>query len=398
VWISNSYSNDGITNIQVNQRDMQILGPDAVEFNGTGRPGYDIPVALYDAVGSGTADSSTNVTDPDFEIPSEWKYALGLTYTSDDDYVMTADILVSQKNDSAIIKNLADGVVGTAPDGRPIYSNVNHSRASDFLLTNVEGNDAESTVVSFSLAKSFDNGFNFTASYAFTEAKDVHPMTSSVAFSNYHNIAVSDPENPQLSRSNYEIPHRFTLNLSYTHEFFEGYATKFNLFGQANEGTPYTYTFTSGTSGLGFNDVDRQLLYVPLVNDPKVIYGPEFDLAAFNSFIAAEGLEKYRGSIMPRNPLDSDWWVKFDIRIEQEFMGFYEDHKASAFFVIENVGNLIKDEWGVLKQGTLLQGAVEASITDDNLYSYDTFEGPTPQSIQNTGSLWEIRMGVKYKF
>ncbi|MCJ8272029.1 MAG: TonB-dependent receptor, partial [Psychrosphaera sp.] len=398
VWISNSYSNDGISNIQVSERGMQILGPDAVAFNGSGLPGYDIPQSLYDEVGSGTADSSTNVTDPDFEIPSEWKYALGLTYTTDDDYVVTADLLVSHKNDSAVIKNLADAQVATAPDGRPVYDSVNHSRNSDFLLTNVKGRDAESTVVSFGVNKTFDNGLKFSASYAFTEALDVHPMTSSVAFSNYHNIAVSDPENPQLSRSNYEIPHRFTLNLAYTHEFMEGYATKINLFGQANEGRPYGYSFTSRTGGLGFNNADRQLLYVPLMDDPLVVYADGFNIGAFNDFIASEGLEDYRGQIMPRNALDSDWWVKFDLRVEQEFMGFSEDHKASAFFVLENVGNFIKDDWGVMKQGNLLQGAVEAHITDDGQYSYDRYTIPTPQSRSDSASQWEIRVGVKYKF
>jgi hypothetical protein len=46
-----------------------------------------------------------------------------------------------------------------------------------------------------------------------------HPMNSSVAFSNYHNIAVWDPQDPEQSTSNYEIPHRFTLSLGYSHEF-----------------------------------------------------------------------------------------------------------------------------------------------------------------------------------
>ena len=88
-----------------------MLGPDAVAFNGSGRPGYDIPLPLYDEVGSGSVDSDTNVTDPDFEIPSEWKYALGMTFISDDDYVFTADVLLARKNDSAVIRNLADGQV-----------------------------------------------------------------------------------------------------------------------------------------------------------------------------------------------------------------------------------------------------------------------------------------------
>jgi hypothetical protein len=223
-------------------------------------------------------------------------------------------------------------------------------------------------------------------------------MTSSVAFSNYHNIEVSDPENPSLAHSNYEIPHRYTFNFGYTHEFFAGYETDINLFGQANQGHPYSYTFTSRSGGLGFNDRDRQLLYVPLLDDPNVVYADDFDLAGFNEFIAAEGMEKYRGRILPRNSLNSDWWVKFDLRVEQEFMGFNEDHKASVFFVVENLGNLLNDKWGVLKQGSFLQGAIEADITEDNKYAFERFTNPTTQSRSDTASQWEIRVGVNYKF
>ena len=395
VWISNSYSNDGIRNIQENTRNMVLLGPDAVDFVGGGTPGYAIPQPLYDEVGSGTADSDTNVMDPDFEVPSEWKYALGMTYTTADDYVFMADILLSRKRDSAIIKNLAFEVVDTAPDGRPVYDSVNHPFSNDFMLTNSDAN-GKSDVLSLSVAKSFDSGFSFSASYAYTKATDVHPMTSSVAFSNYHNIAVTDSENLTVATSNYQIPHRFTLNLRYTHQFFDGYDTKFSLFGQANEGQPYGYNFDRGSSGFGYNDANRQLFYVPLADDPIVTYA-EGVKAELDAFIAKEGLEGYRGSIMPRNALDSDWWVKFDFRVEQEIMGFTEGHKASAFLVVENIGNLLNDDWGVLKQGSSLSSIVETSITDDGKYLYEDFTG-SEQSTVNRASLWEIRLGVKYKF
>lgn len=396
VWISNSYSNDGISNIQDSIKDVQILGAGAIDYNGTGQPGYDIPQSLYDDIGSGTADSSTNTTDPNFEIPSEWKYSLGLTYVTADEYVLMADVLYTEKQDSATISNLADEIVATAPDGRPVYDSVNHSRNSDFLLTNVKGEDAKSTILSFSVSKEYDNGFAFSASYAYTDAQDVHPMTSSVAFSNYHDIAVSDPESPQLATSNYEIPHRFTLNLTYSHEIFSGYQTHFSVFGQLNQSHPYTYSFSNDSSGLGFNDKDRQLLYIPTENDSTVIYGDDFDQQAFNNFIASEGLT--RGQIMDRNELEGKWWAKFDIRIEQEFMGFMAGHKSSAYFVIKNVGNMLNDDWGVLKEGDFLQGAVTASITNDGEYSYDEFHNPSSSSRVTDPSLWEMRIGIKYDF
>jgi hypothetical protein len=396
VWISNSYSNDGVRNIQSSVRDVQILGVDAIAYNGTGLPGYDIPQSLFDEIGSGSSDSDTNVTDPNFEIPSEWKYALGLTYVTESEYVLLADLLYTDKQDAAIVQNLANEQVDTAPDGRPIYFGVNHGRNNDFLLTNVKGDSGDTTVLSFAVSKEYDNGLAFTASYAFTDANDVHPMTSSVAFSNYHEIAVSDSENPGVTTSNYEIPHRFTLNVTYAHEFFDGYETQFSLFGQANQTNPYDYNFNSRSDGFGFNNNNRQLLYVPTAGDSKVVYSADFDQQAFNDFIESEGLT--RGRIMQRNELDGSWWTKFDLRVEQKLPSFRDGDNASAFLVVENFGNLLNDDWGVLKQGSFLQSAVTTSITDEGKYSFDSFSSPTAQSRVTDASLWEIRIGVKYDF
>lgn len=390
VWISNSYSNDGVRNIQVNQRGMQILGDNAVAFNGNGQPGFDIPQDLYDKVGQGGADADVNVTDPNFEIPSEWKFSLGGTYITENDYVFNVDYLYTDKQDSAIVKNLAYEQTGVAPDGRPVYQG-----GSDFLLTNVKGDDAYSQILSLAMNKSFDNGVDLALSYAYTIAKDVHPMTSSVAFSNYHGVAVSDSENPGLATSNYEIPHRFTMSVSYNHEIFDGYETKFNLFGQAQQTNPYSYAFDSRSGGLGYNDNSRQLLYVPTLDDSQVVYGDDFDQAAFNEWVESEGLT--RGKINNRNSIDGDWWVTLDFKVEQEFMGFGEGQKGSAYFVIKNIGNMLNDDWGVLETGSPLQSAVSANIVNGQ-YVFNEFKDPSGTSVESRPSLWEMRIGVKYTF
>ncbi|HDY93411.1 MAG TPA: TonB-dependent receptor [Pseudoalteromonas sp.] len=391
VWISNSYSNDGVRNVQINQKNMQILGADAVPFNGSGLPGYDIPQSLYDTVGLGGADADVNVTDSRFEIPSEWKFSLGGTYITEDNYVFNVDYLYTDKKDSAIVQNLAYEQTGTAPDGRPIYTG-----GSDFLLTNVNGDDAYSHILSFGMSKSFDNGIDLSLSYAYTESKDVHPMTSSVAFSNYHGIAVSDSENPGVATSNYEIPHRFTMSLAYSYELFDGYDTKFNLFGQASKTSPYSYSYENENNfTFGYNDNARQLLYIPNVDDSLVTYGPDFDLDGFNEWIGNEGLS--RGEILDRNSIDGAWWVTFDLKVEQEFAGFKDGHKGAAYFTIANIGNMLNDDWGVLESGSSLQSAVTADIVDGK-YVYNNFNKPAGDSIEVNPSLWELRVGIKYDF
>ncbi len=396
VWISNSYSNDGVRNRQFNERNVRLLGPNAAALVGQGRPGYDVPQSLFDRVGGSAVDVSTNVTDPNFKIPSEWKYALGATYTFLDGYTLSADVIHSKKQDSALITDLALDQTATAPDGRPVYTS-RRGFDNDFMLTNRKNDDGKSTTVSMSLSKKYENGVNATLGYAFVDAKDVHPMNSSVAFSNYHFVAASDTQNLSLATSDYEIPHRFTLNLSYAHEFISGYETRFSLFGQIVRSNSYGYTFNRSSTGLGFNDASRQLLYVPTLNDTQVVFVSEQNKAAFNDWVTEQNLDGFRGSIMPRNAISGSWWNKFDIRVEQQFAGFSPNHKGSVYLVMENIGNFIDDDWGVVKEGSSQTPAVTASINTQGQYVYN-FRKPTAENRRLEPSLWEVRLGLSYKF
>lgn len=424
VWLSNNYSNNGIT--QVEQSLFSLDGAPDTLFNiataGGGRPGYDIPQVLVDAIASGTADSGVNVLDPNFEIPSSLKLSLGGTYYFDmpgsfmDGFALNADWLYSESRDSAVITDLTLAQTGTAPDGRPIYRGVDRSdadcvdptaaacsgRSQDFALTNVQGSDGSQQVFSFSFDKDWDNGVSLSLGYAYTESEDVNPMTSSVAFSNFANIAVSDPNDPGVANSNYLIPHRLTLKLSYDWELIDGYPTRITLFGSRNQGRPYSYSYTSGFmfgDSVGF--IDRPLLYIPTgASDPNVTFGAGFNQNAFFDFVQTSGLGEYAGGIAPRNAFFSAYWTKFDLRLEQQLPGFMDGHHSSLFVVVENLGNLIRDDWGVLYESSFprYQSVVDASIDGSGNYVYNEFFSPTSQSRATDASLWEVRIGLRYDF
>ncbi|MFL3651712.1 MAG: carboxypeptidase regulatory-like domain-containing protein [Pseudoalteromonas sp.] len=410
VWLSNSYSNDGITQITSQIRGVDLFNTPNV--NG-GTPGYEVPQSQFDTIAGteiGSGDSNVNAVDPDFELPSEWKYSLGATYTTENDYVISLDYLFSKKKDAATLIDL--GLVNsgqTTFDGRPLYSgkedtlNPGETRSRDYLLTNVSGNSGDSSVISLGISKQYDNGINASFGYAYTDSNDVNPMTSSVADSNYSNLALTDPSNPGVATSDYEIPHRFTLTLGYSHEFVDGFATRFNLFGEAYKGLPYSYVFNNSdntfgdTNNYGFGS--RQLLYVPLENDPNVVYDMTADeINEFNEFISSEGLE--RGKITGRNSQNSDWFVKFNFKLTQELPGFMEGHKGEAFFVIDNLTNLLNDDWGVLKKGTFVGNrVVSTSIDDEGRYVYSGFNSNNVgTTTENSASVWQMRVGVRYTF
>ena len=402
VWLSNSYSNDGITNISANQFGSIDLFATPNVNNGT--PGFEIPQSQFDAVADtviGSGDSTANAVDPDFEIPSEWKYSLGATYTTENEYVISLDYLYSKKKDAASTRDIAlqDSGENTF-DGRPIYESI-EGRKEEYLLTNVTGDSGDSSVISLAVSKMFDNGVSVNFGYAYTDSDDVNPMTSSVAGSNYGNIALTDPGNPGVASSDYEIPHRFTMTLGYSHEFVDGFATRFNLFGEAYKGLPYSYTFdgSDGTFGDSNGNGNRQLLYVPLENDPNVVYDMSAaDINEFNEFIASNGLK--RGQTTSRNAENSDWFVKFNFKVTQELPGFMEGHKGEAFFVIDNLTNLLNDDWGVLKKGPFVGASmISTSIDEEGRYVYSDFnKNNANTSVQSDASLWQMRVGVRYTF
>jgi len=446
VWLSNAYSNDGFSVIQAREGDCGIrsvnVNPDEnlttvpLGQDGTGRPMYDAPQECFTYVQGEAGNSGVNGVDPNFKIPSNWKFSLGGTWMFDagplgEGYMLNGDVVFSRAQDSALYRDDTLIQYSTAPDGRPVYfqgdksvagcesdpwGNVGGCRrqfTSDFILGNVSGDDAESLSLSATLSKEHDWGLSWTFGYAYTESEDVSPMTSSVAFSNWVLAGVADYNNPDLSTSNYEIPHRFILRMTYKKDFFGDNTTRFSLFGQSNEGRPYSFTFDDQemfiSQGFFNGSDDRSLLYMPSgPTDPNVVFDPGFDQDAFFAFAAANGLTGYGGQIVPRNSANSDWWTKFDLRVSQELPGFDEEHYASVYFTIENLGNLLNDEWGVLYERGFPRTApiAEASYIDvngtpndhsDDLYSFDAFI-PQDQSRSASASLWSLRIGFNYNF
>ena len=403
VWLSNNFSNDGATLIEARERVLDnIYGRGNWDFStipwtGDGRPLWNVPQDMFDFVGSGSTDGNVDAIDPDFKLPRNWKFSLGGTYELGDGYIINADLLYTKSEESAIVvrPNLVE--VAIAPDGRPVYDNT-RGFLNDTILTNVQGKDATALNLSLGINKAYDNGFDWSFGYAYTKAKDVNPMTSSTSSSNYGNVAVYDPNNPGLAISNYSIPHRFTARLSYEAYWWGENRTKFSLFGAANQGRPYSYVF-------GFDDGDtfgdarnfRHLLYVPTgPSDPLVVFEDGFDQAAFFDFVAKEGLKP---GIQKRNDHLSDWWVSFDLRVEQEIPGFFGSDRFSAFVVIKNFCNMLNDDWCVLREAGFprTDDVVDMEIVDGK-YLYESFINPGGQSRATDASLWEMRVGLKYTF
>lgn len=361
VWLSNNFSANNV--LQFGQRGRSFGYTDgsrslfdddvvyvAVEDGVPNGPGYGIPQELYDAVANGVGDNfEINYLDPDFELPSEWKFALGATHIFAGDYVGTVDLLVTRTQDAAIVLRGDLEQTGTNEDGYPIYDSV---REASFVLTNADV-DSTSTSFSTSLSKEYDNGLDWRLGYAYSNAKDVQPMTSSVAFSNYTSRAFFDPQEQVSSLSNYNIKHRFTAVLNYTTELFDGLETRFSLYGSSNSGQPYSITYDGTIDPYGFT--------------------PYLD---FQSIVLRPGSQ--------RNDQKGSWWTKVDMRVTQELPAFADGHSGEIYLVVDNLTNFIRDDWGIQEQ-----------VSFPNTVDEDS---TVAESIVGDSSLYQIKAGFAYRF
>ena len=401
VWLSNNYSNNGVTLFE-----YRVRGGNLADFTypNSGRPFFEVPQEGINAVANAAGRGPVNALDPSFEIPSEWKFALGTVMDLDLPYVgdfrFQGDVLYTKVNESAVVVPLGYTRTGTAPDGRPIYG----GNTNDFLLTNAS-EKGESLVLSGVVSKEYDNGVDWSLAYAYTDAEDTNPMTSSVAFSNFANYTTSDPVNIPTSTSDYEIAHRFTLRVNWEKDFVKDYTTRFSMFANRNSGAPYSYTFARNSVIEGPFTSSRQLAYIPNgVGDPLI--SPLSNAAAVDALVnfinSSDVLSDERGGIAPRNIANDRWWTKVDLRISQDLPGFRQADRTQAFMVIENFTNLINSDWGLLREHGF-PGSAElygiSGIDANGRYIISSFNpNVDADSVLVNPSLWSIRVGVKYEF
>ena len=310
------------------------------------------------------------------------------------------------KQDSAfwIDASLHDADVTVAADGERLIYADNDGRY-DLMLTNSDV-DGRSLIFISSLDKAWDNGASFSLSYTNQDITDVNPGTSSTAGSNYRfssGVNRNDPAG-QLGRSGFEIEHRFVLNLGYTNEFFEGYATRMNLFWERRSGNPLTYTTNFDRSVLD-NSLSPEFTsgnftsYIPTEGDPNVVYTDPTLEADLIAEIARRGLGGYAGGYAPKNSGTTPWINNVDLNISQEIPGLFDGHKGTFSIVIDNLLNLIDSSQGKFVDNsfnTVRLYDVD-SIDDQGRYVIDRVRADTNR-FNAYESAWKIKMGVKYTF
>jgi hypothetical protein len=208
-----------------------------------------------------------------------------------------------------------------------------------------EGGGNQATV---GVSRPMMQGWSWSLAYTYTTAKEVSPLTSSVANSNWNGRSVFNPNENVASNSNYLIKDRFNGSLMWERAFFGKYKTRVGFFAEGRRGKPYSWIYGNDINGDG---VVNDLMYIPKgPGSGEVVFlgDTATDKTNENKFwdtVNANGI-KTRGGVVSRNDTFNPWTNTLDARFTQELPGFVKEHKSVISLDIFNVGNLLNKKWG----------------------------------------------------
>jgi len=335
-----------------------------------------------------------------------------------DEWLFSADLLFSEVNDAYHITEDRRSVVGTAPDGRPIYD----EPGADYVTRNTS--KGSGTVFTLSAAKSFDTKaglFDLTLGYTNTDMDELRSYNRFVTFETHVFDTGTDHNNPVVAPSRYEVEDRFTATLGWQKEIFGDNVTSMGLMYTARSGRHYSYVFGSagiptfgGTLFADFGGetdiVGNQLFYVPTGPSDPFISGDAGFLADLDEFIDGDKcLKGHRGSIVTRNNCSTGWTNILSVRFMQEIK--FGESSFDVMLDIENLGNLLNDDWGRVESYSAPSVVAPANVSIpvaggpyllEATSSYN--EAPSADSIISSPeiaalpSVYRIQLGVRFRF
>jgi hypothetical protein len=393
VWLSNQFGNTGI--------EFRRLG---LSFRATNRiPFVPDPNAQPTSLGSAFSNE-IDLIEPDYNYPSlvrgniAYDRELGVF-----GLIGSVELLFSTNINDIKYQNLNLREVGTRPDGRPLYArNLVPSLSDVILLTNTGEGDAWSLM--FKVDRPYRDRMFMSASYLYGRSRSIMDGTSSQAASNWGNVYVpGDPNNPPVTRSNFDPGHRITVSGAYDIPLGSGVTATASIFYNGQSGRPYSLSYNLDYNGdtRGFND----LVYIPSSeNEVQFLNGTFGD---FQNFINAEDcLAEFTGQIHERNACRAPWTNTLDFRLNVGLP--FRRVKAEITWDILNLINLFNSDKGLVQyanfnQLTVIRPTFAADGTPiyniSGLFGGGVLRDPQELMVRDDlRSRWQMQLGARIRF
>ncbi|MGF1532528.1 MAG: TonB-dependent receptor domain-containing protein [Bernardetiaceae bacterium] len=423
VWLSNQVNGSGVIRNGLGDEGASLGTSD----NPFGRPVVFNPdVTAYKpspAEFETQLGNELNITDEDFKLPQVWRTNFAADYVLPGGIVATAEFIYTRDVSTPIAVNPVvrdpDGFLA-GPDPRPYWQG-NYSNDPDFRnvfqLTNAD-KQGDYYSITLQAQKRFDFGLNFMVAYTHSRARDYGLGGGSQAISLWSSIVSSDRNNPDISFTRFDIPHRLIGSLSYN----IGKYTTVSLFYEGASNGRYSYTYSGN-----FGDASNRLMYVP--NNPNELVFQEFTAGgrtvtvqeqrdAFGAYVdRSDYLSEQKGKVSERNGAVLPWVNRFDFRLVQNIplgnytlLGQKYNNRLQFTFDILNIGNMFNSEWGVQQtpiQSNLLNYRGRDAqnqpiyrlnfVPGTNEFPSEFSDKPT-RAIIGTSQVWRAQIGFRFLF
>ncbi|HTO95081.1 MAG TPA: carboxypeptidase regulatory-like domain-containing protein, partial [Bacteroidota bacterium] len=365
VWVSNQYSNTGVDFYTVTTAPTHFIA----DPYGQPKTATTLPTAEVD------------LSDPNFKAPSVVRWNIGFdkklpyditatiegvfSLTINDVYYKNLNLYATQTNPLVGRPDMTPG--GVIPgEGRPVWGKISDTNATKFntvwrnnlfspgvfLVTNTtQGSNSN---VTFQVQRNAPSGLNGNLSYTWGMAKDINSGNSTTASSGWRfNPTQGDPNNPQLTYSQWDRRHLIVAALSYRQDWGDGFVTDLGVFYSGRSGRPFSYLVSGDVNGDGRTDND--LFYIPrdasdiiLTNTAGTADLPKTD-AAYAQLMAFINADPYlsanKGKISDRMGGREPWNDEIDMRLTQD-IPVIAGHNIQITLDILNVLNLLNSAKG----------------------------------------------------
>ncbi|MGQ0537336.1 MAG: carboxypeptidase regulatory-like domain-containing protein [Gemmatimonadaceae bacterium] len=374
--------------------------------------------------GSTLAQSfDVNAMDPDFEFPQVWTTDLAVDQQLPWGLLGTLEMIYGKDLNAIYMRN-ADLVAPrrTLPDGRPFYGGAGNNElnadfgAGIYVIDNTD--EGYNFNVTGQLRKTL-GATDLSAGYSYTQAKNNLKSTEIASVLWQNQPVQGDPNNPELSHSEFGQQHRIVGSASYTKSWSPSLRTQVGLFAEVSQGNRfggaggnrYSFIYSGDVNGDGAGGND--LIYIPRsqgeINLETYTEGGRTFTAQdqwnrLNAFIEQDKyLRDHRGEIAERFGALNPWYTNLDLRVLQDFAmpSGGTRHAFQLSIDVLNVGNLINSDWGVRKV------ASAAATSPLRLVRFNAagapvfnFTGPAKTFIDDPGlfSRWRAQVGLRYFF
>lgn len=403
VWVGNVISNPGAN------PNLYPAGPQIpTKYGSTLQQSFDV-----------------NAMDPDFTFPQVWTTSVGVDKVLAGNMTATVDVMYAKDLNSIFMRN-ADLVAPqrTLRDGRPFFGGAGANELNSDFGAGIYVIDNTDEGYSFNISGVLRKQFGASASgglgYSHTRARNNLKSTEIASVLWQNQPVQGDPNNPELSYSEFGQRHRFVGDAQYTKHWSNTMSTRIGVFVEVAEGNRfagaggnrYSFIYAGDVNGDGTGGND--LIYIP--NDQSdIVLVPFTDASGhtftvqeqwtnLNAFISQDKyLSTHRGQIAERFGAVNPWYNAIDVRVLHDvgLMSGGRRHTWQLSVDVLNVANLINSDWGVRKVASALATS-PLRVTGFNAAGEPTlnFTGPTSTYIDDPDVLsrWRAQVGLRYFF